>query len=198
MTNKIITLIPYVDKIYCQATLGEVFTHKQNLDTYGKNREININHNRSELQEEVRNSDLNDIDLVLLMDSDVVATNEQLQALVEAYNGKPIALKTKDFDTGNHICCACCLLSLEDYLSIDYVSEYIDMCQCWKIMHKFGVTYLEGQQAYEVTDREYSTTLFHNEHVQNHSITPIESEETTCNFVEEVLETESPIETMIG
>lgn len=164
MEHNVITLIPYVDKIYCKTVLGEVYVHQQTCSAYGRNREININHNRHELQQEIRKAGVN-ADLVLLMDSDVIAEKEQLEALLENFEGKPLALRTKDFDTGRHVCCACCLMRLEDYLAIDYVGEYVDVCQCSKIMEKFGVSYLEGYQAHEWRDVDRGTNIFHGESV---------------------------------
>ena len=163
---KIATLIPYVDDIYCKAVLGEKITHKQLASNHGKYREININYNRHELQEYVK-FNITGIDLVLLMDSDVIATKTQLNALVKAFKGDPIALKTKDYDTGKHICCACCLMKFEDYLKIDYINTYVDMCQCSKIANLFNVSYLEGHQA-----TEYHKTYKESSNIHKVSVRP--------------------------
>ena len=169
--QKTITVIPYVDKIYCQATLGDLVTHKQTNGSHGLNREININYNRHETQKLVQEH-YSDADLVLLMDSDVMATDEQLNALLSAFKGTPLALRTKDFDTKRHICCACCLLKMEDYLKIDYINEYVDDCQCSKIMRLFDVKYLDGYQAHEYQDRPTISNMFHNEIVGKHILNP--------------------------
>ena len=167
----VITVIPYVDKIYSQNYLGELVTFKQRTDTHSHFREININYNRNDLQQVIRDN-YKDVDLVLLMDSDVIATKEQLQALLDNFKGTPLALKTKTFSTGQHICCACCLLTLQDYLSIKYIDEYIDECQCTKIMKLFDVKYLEGQQAYEYRDIYIQTNEFHGLIVPEYKIEP--------------------------
>ena len=169
--QKIITVIPYVDKIYCQSVLGEMVTHKQTNDSHGLNREININYNRHETQKVVQEY-YSDADLVLLMDSDVIATDEQLNALLSSFKGTPLALRTKDFDTKRHICCACCLLKMEDYLKIDYINEYVDDCQCSKIMRLFDVKYLDGYQAHEYQDSTIISNMFHNELVGKYKISP--------------------------
>lgn len=160
--KRIITAIPFVDKIHCTSWLGELVTHKQTSDEHGRDREININWNRHELQQVVREK-YADVDLVLLMDSDVIATTGQLEALLNAFDGSPLALRTKLFNTGKHICCACCLIRMEDYLSIDYIGSYVDLCQCGKIMDKFGVKYLEGFQASEYRDACRHSNIFHGE-----------------------------------
>lgn len=156
----IITCVPYVDNMYCTSWLGELVTHKQTSSEHGRIREININWNRHELQQLVREK-YSDTELVLLMDSDVMATKEQVEALLDAFDGSPIALRTKTFDTGKHICCACCLLKMEDYLAIDYIETLVDACQCHKIMTKFGVKYIEGYQACEYRDYSIQSNLFH-------------------------------------
>ena len=168
---KIITVIPYVDNIYCQATLGEMVTHKQTNGSHGLNREININYNRHETQQLVKEQ-YADADLVLLMDSDVIATDEQLNALLSSFKGIPLALRTKDFDTKRHICCACCLLKMEDYLKIDYINEYVDDCQCSKIMRLFDVKYLDRYQAHEYQERTKISNMFHHEIVSKYVLHP--------------------------
>lgn len=156
-----ITATIYVDKVYCRAVLGTHVLYKQKRSDYGLKRDININHNWHELREIVK-KDYPDADLVLLMDSDVIATEAQLEALLGAFDGRPLALRTKTFDTGNHVCCACCLLTVEDWLKVDYVGEYVDDCPCNKIRKFCGpVRYLEGQQACEYRDRTRQSNTFH-------------------------------------
>lgn len=159
MNYKIATLIPYVDEIYCDAILGEKIIHKQIASNHGRDREININYNRHELQKSLK--DRKDIDLVLLMDSDVIASDEQLKALLDAFKGDPLALKTKQYPTGSHICCACCLMKFEDYLKIDYINTYVDVCQCLKIASLFNVSYLEGYQAKEFKRLTRESSVIH-------------------------------------
>lgn len=159
--RRIITATIYVDKVYCRAVLGTHVTYKQKRSDYGLKRDININHNWHELREIVK-KDYPDADLVLLMDSDVIATEAQLEALLGAFDGRPLALRTKTFGTGNHVCCACCLLTFEDWLKVDYVGELVDDCPCNKIRKFCGpVRYLEGQQACEYRDRARQSNTFH-------------------------------------
>lgn len=167
----IVTLIPYVDTIYCPAYLGELVVHRQSTETHGHIREININYNRHELQCLVRDK-YSDCDTVLLMDSDVIATKEQLDALQTAFDGTPLALKTKLFNTSTHICCACCMMRMADYLQIKYIDEYVDECQCSKIMHQFGVKYLERYQAFEYRDYAMQTNEFHGEIIPDYRVMP--------------------------
>ena len=163
----IITAIPFVDSIYCKDILGTMVTHKQVRLDHSNIREININYNRKDLQELIR-KDYSSADLVLLMDSDVIATKEQLHKLLESYDGTPLALKTKPISVDTHICCACCLISMQDYLKIDYVDTYVDDCQCKKIMRLFPVRYLEGEQAYEYRDYAVHTNIFHGDRVSDY------------------------------
>lgn len=169
--DSIITLIPYVDKIYCPTYLGLLVTHKQTTQSHGLAREININYNRHELQNIVRET-YSSYNTVLLMDSDVIATVEQLNALHDAFDGNPLALKTKPFDTADHICCACCMMKMSDYLQIPYIDEYVDECQCSKIMRHFDVKYLEGQQAFEYRDIYMQTNEFHGLIVPDYRVMP--------------------------
>lgn len=162
---RIITATIYVDTVYCKATLGTHVLYRQERSDYGHLRDIRINHNWHELREIIK-KDHSDADLVLLMDSDVIATKEQLQALLNAFDGHPLALRTKQHDTGNHICCACCLLTMSDWMKVHYIEEYVDDCPCNKIKKFCGpVRYIEGQQAYEYRDRERQSNIFHGEPV---------------------------------
>ena len=143
----IVTLIPFVDTIYCPAYLGELVVHLQSTETHGHIREININYNRHELQCLVRDK-YSDCDTVLLMDSDVIATKEQLDALQTAFDGTPLALKTKPFNTNNHICCACCMMQMEDYIQIKYIDEYVGV-RPWNYVNS-GVLLLNMRRLREV------------------------------------------------
>lgn len=159
--GSIVTVIPYVDKIYCPTYLGQLVTYQQRHSNHGHLREININYTRHELQQLVKEQYFS-YDLVLLMDSDVIATKEQLIALLDNFNGSPLALKTKTFNTDSHICCACCLIRMDDYLSLKYIEEFIDECQCSKIMRSFNVAYLEGYQAHEYKECSVQSNVLHN------------------------------------
>ena len=169
MPLSVITAIPYVDKIYCTAILGTRVLHKQKRLDHSNIREININYNRRDLQELIK-KDYFSADLVLLMDSDVLATQEQLDKLLESFDGVPLALRTKPVSSDTHICCACCLISMADYLKIDYVGTYIDECQCKKIMRLFPVKYLDGEQAHEYREYAVHTNMFHGDIVPEYSL----------------------------
>jgi hypothetical protein len=169
--DSIVTVIPYVDKIYCPTYLGQLVTYQQRHSNHGHLREININYTRHELQQLVKEKYFN-YELVLLMDSDVIATVEELNALHDGFDGTPLALKTKLFDTSGHICCACCMMRMSDYLQIPYIDEYVDECQCSKIMRQFGVEYLEGYQAFEYRDYAMQTNEFHGEIIPDYRVMP--------------------------
>lgn len=104
-------------------------------------RETNINANRSRIQEIYRTSLALQYPYVFLIDSDVVATKEQLLTLAAAWKpGYTPCLRTKAGETA-HVVCACCFMRGTDYLKINYL-EAPRVCQCRKLPHPF---YIEGQ-----------------------------------------------------
>ena len=154
---KIITAVPTTseDKLP-KVFLGDLHYVVQERSDYGFNREININHTRHLLQQSLKDCGA---DFVLLMDSDVVVTESDLEALLEACDGEtPLCIDTKpDFwDREHHVCCACCLMRFDDWQKIDYVGTYVDECQCSKIRRMFfqNVHYLEGVRGMESDNEE--------------------------------------------
>jgi hypothetical protein len=149
MSNyRIITAVPTTDRSKLPSVyLGELVFTVQTRQNYGHYREININHNRYDLQQKFNNLS-GVVDLVLLMDSDVKVSKDTLSKLLEAFDGStPICVNTKGdrWDTERHICCACCLMRYEDWQKIDYIGTYVDDCQCKKIMELFpDVHYVDG------------------------------------------------------
>lgn len=166
--KKIVTAIAYLSDINVTNYLGELITNKQDRTDYANNREININHNRHELQQKIKTR--TDVDLVLLMDSDVIVSEEALTALVENFKGTPLCINTKN-PSAKHIYCACCLLSFDDYVKIDYINTYIDSCQCTKIQNQIGnVKFLEGYAGYETGKKEsYLSSSQHRLHIKTKS-----------------------------
>lgn len=95
-----------------------------------------------------------DYHAVLLMDSDVVATNDQLLKLIENYkDGCTACLRTKPTET-DHVIGACCLLNGSDYLKIDYLNDS-NVCQCLKLPNPF---YIDGEKA---TETRYDRTALY-------------------------------------
>lgn len=149
---RIITAVPTTDKKKLPSVyLGElVFTVQKNFE-YGLNREININHNRYDLQQKYKGLSER-VDLVLLMDSDVKVSKSSLAKLLEQFDGHtPICIHTKGERWNmDHICCACCLMRYDDWQKIDYIGTYVDDCQCNKIKQLFpDVHYCEGLSGIE-------------------------------------------------
>lgn len=104
-------------------------------------REVNINANRSRLQELYRTRFAMKYKYVFLVDSDVVASHGQLARLAEAWEpGKTPCLRTKVGETA-HVVGACCFMHGADYLKINYL-EAPRVCQCRKLPNPF---YIEGQ-----------------------------------------------------
>lgn len=149
---KIITAVPTTsaDKLP-SVYLGELHYFIQERRNYGYNREININHTRHLLQQSLKDCDA---DLVLLMDSDVVVTENDLKILLDSFDGKnPICIDTKPkfWDREHHVCCACCLMRFEDWQKIDYIDTFVDECQCSKIRELYPqVSYCNGIKGYEL------------------------------------------------
>ena len=109
-------------------------------------REVNINVNRSRLQHLFTASRyFYDCKWVILADSDVVITEPTLQMLVDnATDGKTACVNTKCTTVG-HVVTSCCILSVRDYLKVDYLTEPRN-CQCKKLPEPF---YIQGACAYE-------------------------------------------------
>ena len=133
------TIVPPTDLGY-----PRVFSE---MGAVSNNREANINTNRARLQHVYRSRLAQDYPLVFLIDSDVVVTREDLDALIDNWNGRGT---TACIDTGNregssHICCACCLLSGEDYLQVKYFDN-VTACQCTKLPGPYYVDGLKGKE----------------------------------------------------
>lgn len=105
------------------------------------NREVSININRAKLQYTVRNSRAcSDYTHVLLLDSDVVVSAECIEKLCTAWKDGSTACALTKEKKGGHVISSCGLLSMEDYLSIDYFDKMAE-CQCTKVPSPF---YVEG------------------------------------------------------
>lgn len=109
-------------------------------------RETNINTNRARLQHIYRSRLAQDYPLVFLIDSDVVVSKSDLDALIENWKGAgtTACIDTKE-SHGAHICCACCLLSGEDYLQVKYFDN-VTACQCTKLPGPYYVDGLKGKE----------------------------------------------------
>lgn len=116
------------------------------LEPIAVQREVNINVNRSRLQEIYRTRYAVKYQYVFLIDSDVVATRGQLSRLTEAWKpGCTPCLRTKVAETA-HVVGACCFMRGSDYLKIDYMAHPHE-CQCVKLPSPF---YVDGDRALEV------------------------------------------------
>ena len=149
-SHKILTAVATTSDLEIpEIFLGDLVYNVQDRKTYAHMFEINVNHNRYQLQQKCKH--LSDrYDLVLLMDSDVVVTNESLNALMKQFNGDPLCIPTKETIDYSHICCACCLMKFDDWQQIDYINTYVDECQCTKIRRLFpNVRYCDGVVGHE-------------------------------------------------
>lgn len=109
-------------------------------------REVNINANRSRLQELYRTRLALKYPWVFLVDSDVVVSHGQLARLAEAWEpGRTPCLRTKALET-SHVVCACCFMRGSDYLKVNYL-ERPNECQCLKLP---GTFYVDGERGIEV------------------------------------------------
>jgi hypothetical protein len=109
-------------------------------------REVNINVNRSRLQHIfIASPYVYDCKWVILADSDVVITESALQILVDNATERKTACITTKGTTVGHVVTSCCILSVRDYLRVDYLTEPRN-CQCKKLPNPF---YIQGAYAYE-------------------------------------------------
>lgn len=101
-------------------------------------REIDININRARLQSFVRNIYARaGITHILLLDSDVIATEDILEKLKAAWKPGTTACAKTQGDT-SHVLASFALIHVDDYLNIDYLSK-INQCQCLKVPNPFYV-----------------------------------------------------------
>lgn len=151
-SDEIMTIIPYHEKIYAEHWLGKLLSRKQEETEVNESmtREHKININRAGIQKLFK--DKKEVAKhVLLLDSDVLASEKNLNQLLEEYDGiTPLCIDTKnkisdlkDFDEtlsdeeilnmiSGHVVCACCLMPAEDWQKINYLDNP-DICQCKKI-----------------------------------------------------------------
>lgn len=116
------------------------------MSAFNRNREVSINLNRARLQSMVRERYSSKYSHILLLDSDVVVSKECVDRLTDAwYSGTTACALTKDGKT-THVITSCGLLSMADYLSIDYLKN-LSECQCLKAPSPF---YVKGAVGYEV------------------------------------------------
>lgn len=75
---------------------------------------------------------------VFLIDSDVVADKETLEALVNEWKpGRTPCVSTKGGMT-SHVIASCCFLSREDFLGVDFLDSP-DSCHCTKLPQPFYI-----------------------------------------------------------
>lgn len=168
--NNTITIIPYLDDIKAEQWIGELFSLKHNAEDidHDVERECNINKNRDNIQKLYIEKGLKSKH-VLLLDSDVLVSEENLNQLITAYDGiNPLCIDTKgrmnsikhwnkniteeeliEKMSEHHVICACCLMPTEDWLKINYI-ENPNQCQCLKI---------KGAKYAPISCTEYHETL---------------------------------------
>lgn len=112
--------------------------------TNGTEREFSINLNRHVIQQSIRATGLANDDLVLLVDSDVIATPEMIARLVDHLDGDTIcvATETKGLRISGHAVTACAVIRYCDYAMIQYLQNPYQ-CQCLKIAMFGKITVLE-------------------------------------------------------
>ena len=94
-------------------------------------REETINVNRARLQSLLDKYNGDKYEIVICKDSDVLCSPEQMDELVNnVVPGKTVAMHTKNYD-GDHVCCACCALTMKDYLQVRFLENPRE-CACKK------------------------------------------------------------------
>lgn len=108
-------------------------------------REVNINANRAQLQQEARKQGLKPYDLVLLLDSDVVIDKPIFDRLKSSLTGEfvctSVDTKGMKFD---HTITACALMEWQYYELIRYWDKPTE-CQCLKIANLGKILQIDGQ-----------------------------------------------------
>lgn len=108
-------------------------------------REVNINANCAQLQQEAREQGLKPYDLVLLLDSDVVINKPIFDRLKASLTGEFIcaSVDTKGMRF-NHTVTACALMEWQYYELIRYWDNPTE-CQCLKIANLGKILQIDGQ-----------------------------------------------------
>ena len=108
-------------------------------------REVNINANSAQLQQEARKQGLKPYDLVLLLDSDVVINKPIFDRLKVSLTGEfvcaSVDTKGMQFD---HTVTACALMEWQYYELIRYWDKPTE-CQCLKIANLGKILQIDGQ-----------------------------------------------------
>lgn len=113
-------------------------------------RERNINTNRARLQHIFMSKYFADYEHVLLLDSDVVITQNAIDMLLNAWKpGFVPCANTKGGPT-DHVVASCALIGRKDYSEIDYLTNP-NLCQCRKLKNPF---YVDGAVGYEFKNRK--------------------------------------------
>lgn len=119
-----------------------VLTEKR-LYQYG--REICINETRAELQAIVLEKYMKSFDIVVLMDSDVIVSDEDLDILISSVKHEHTACIDTKNEPWPHVCCACCAVTMGDYLAVDYMHKPNE-CQCLKMRNPWYVPGVKGSE----------------------------------------------------
>lgn len=117
------------------------------IEPFSPFRDICINATLSRAQQEFRKLPRGMFDFVVVMDSDVVVTDKDVEALIEAVESKggaPCA-DTKNNSDGSHVFTSCVAMKAEDWLKIDYMKNPYS-CPCSKVPSPY---YLGGVCGYE-------------------------------------------------
>lgn len=111
-------------------------------------RDENININWARLQHIFMRDYYTDFDFLLLLDSDVVITNDDVEKLGAAWKMHTTpCVNTKGGET-THIITSCALMHKCDFETINYLVD-MDMCPCSKMPNPF---YVEGTTGYEIKE----------------------------------------------
>lgn len=108
-------------------------------------REVCINETRAELQRLVIDKYSKSFDIVVLMDSDVVVDDAALDTLIAAVKHEHTACIDTKNEPWPHVCCACCAVSMGDYLALDYMDKPKE-CQCLKMRSPWYVPGVKGSE----------------------------------------------------
>lgn len=111
---------------------------------FPRNKTISVNINRAITQQLIKNNlYLITYDYIFMLDSDCVIPENAIEIMLnEIKPNETLCIRTKaDY---NHVICSACLLSLKDYLSVNFNTED---CHC---RHMPNPRYIDGLIGYEL------------------------------------------------
>lgn len=116
-------------------------------------REQRINLNRAQCQRLFLRRYFNQFEFILLVDSDVVVTEEAVSHLFDEWKAGAVpCINTKgpgEIDPDHGVVTSCALIHRADYAKVDYLGN-LGKCQCRILGDAFETFYVEGCDGFEV------------------------------------------------